>query len=293
MLKPTLAILAILGILVALLGIGVDYLLPGASPGFNLPQLLIVAAGLTLSFAAIQLRRKSFRSRLYAMRSKSIAAAAIITLLTLLALEIVLTVWGMPTYFPAEMPKFDINVVPFWICDKVGCHYDHDAIVAACEIDEIEGRLCEVNRQGFSDSEDFIPPYAHDSSTRILMLGDSFTFGMSADLGMSYAEKLASDVPQSIIWNAGMTATGTNQALATFEVYGPRLRPQLTTLGFYMNDFDDNLLPLESWWSTEDSEGNKVIHRKQKIDYLGNVVEIDINNLGIYEYYGRHAPAMS
>ena len=43
--KFVLTLLAILGILITLFGIGVDYLLPGTSPGFDLPQLLIVVGG--------------------------------------------------------------------------------------------------------------------------------------------------------------------------------------------------------------------------------------------------------
>ena len=43
--------------LLALFGIGVDYLLPGTGPGFNLPQLLIAGAGLALTLVATQLRR--------------------------------------------------------------------------------------------------------------------------------------------------------------------------------------------------------------------------------------------
>ena len=55
--KFVLTLLAILGILITLFGIGVDYLLPGTSPGFDLPQLLIVGAGLALTLVATQLRR--------------------------------------------------------------------------------------------------------------------------------------------------------------------------------------------------------------------------------------------
>ena len=279
------------GVLIAFVGISLDYLLPGTSPGFNLPQLLIVAAGLAITLLAIQLRRLDRRRRLADLRGKTFAAAAIVTLLTLLLLEVILTAWGMPTYFPTEMPALELNTVPWWICDEAGCHFDYDAVIPACYTGELKGRLCALNRQGFSDSEDFIPPDANDDRSRILILGDSFTFGMSADLGMSFAEKLATDVSHSIVWNAGMNGAGTNQAVASFKVYGPLLRPQLTALGFYLNDFDDNLLPISSWWSAVDSDGKKVIHRKQKIDSLGNVVEFDINDIGVYAFHGKSPPS--
>ena len=41
-----------LGMLIALAGVAIDYILPGTSPGLNLPQLVIIAAGLTVSYLA-------------------------------------------------------------------------------------------------------------------------------------------------------------------------------------------------------------------------------------------------
>ena len=57
--------LFVLGLVIATLGIALDYLLPASSPGFNLPQLLIVAAGIGLSSIAALLRHESLRNRLY------------------------------------------------------------------------------------------------------------------------------------------------------------------------------------------------------------------------------------
>ena len=48
--RPIILALFVSGLLIALLGIGIDHLLPGASPGVNLPQLLIVGSGLLLSW---------------------------------------------------------------------------------------------------------------------------------------------------------------------------------------------------------------------------------------------------
>ena len=234
------AILVVVGTLVAIFGIAIDYLLPGASPGVNLPQLLVVAAGLSLALVATLLRREKTRSRLSAKLGKSIAAAAIISLLTLLVLELGLAMWGMPTYFSTEPPQYRLTVAPWWTCGVAGCRYDYDSVVLACASGELKGRVCALNQQGYSDSEDFILENDYEERTRILLLGDSFTFGMSADVGMSFAEKLSDELQHSIIWNTGIPGAGTNQALLSFNVYGPQLRPQLTILGFYNNDFDDN-----------------------------------------------------
>ena len=53
--NAALALLAGLGILTALLGIGMDAL-PGSYPGLGLPQLLLTAAGLALALVAFALR---------------------------------------------------------------------------------------------------------------------------------------------------------------------------------------------------------------------------------------------
>ena len=45
-------LLLLLGILIAIVGVGSDYLLPGASPGLNLPQLLIIIAGIVISLGS-------------------------------------------------------------------------------------------------------------------------------------------------------------------------------------------------------------------------------------------------
>ena len=57
-----------MGILIALFGVGIDYVLPGTSPGLNLPQLLVIAAGLALSLGAHQLRREEVRRKLSSER---------------------------------------------------------------------------------------------------------------------------------------------------------------------------------------------------------------------------------
>ena len=50
-------VLFLLGLLISLFGIAVDFILPGASPGLNLPQILIIAAGLLIALGAFLSRR--------------------------------------------------------------------------------------------------------------------------------------------------------------------------------------------------------------------------------------------
>ena len=107
-----LMLLIIFGILLALFGIGIDYLLPGTSPGLNLPQLLIIAAGLALSTSAWQLRRA--KDQLWFLRAakKAMAPSLAVTLVTLVLLELVLSAFGMTTYYPPERLSVVIDSVP-------------------------------------------------------------------------------------------------------------------------------------------------------------------------------------
>ena len=282
--------LFVTGIAIALLGIGIDFLLPGTSPGVNLPQLLIVAFGLALALLAARFRRSKLVRGAVAGRAKLLATFAIVTLATLLVLEIVLAVWGMPTYFHAHVPEHDYQELPWWTCDDSGCHYVYEEVQTACAAGDLSGRYCQVNRQGYANSDDFAPIDAANEQLRILLLGDSFTWGMSADYGMSFAERLTADLPQMIVWNAGIHGTGTNQALATFKTYAPQLRPHLTVLGFFENDFDDNYMPVDSTRFIREPDGTAIFVRKYRIDEYENLTDFDLNDRQYVLTYKQKPP---
>ena len=276
------------GIILALLGAGIDYILPGTSPGLNLPQILIIVAGVSLSALAWQLRRPGLRRRLSRALGKTLLAAIAVSIVTLIALEILLTVFGMSTLYLASPPPIRVTPVDWWICDEPGCHYIYDNVQADCQKGGIPERICAINRQGYAGSRDFEPPQVYDDKLRILLLGDSFTFGRTAEMGKSFAEYLESAFPEALIWNTGMSGTGTNQAVRAFEYFAPQLRPQLAILGFVMNDFGDNLLPIDSWFRVLDPLGRPVSVRFFHYDAWGNVYNSDIETA--MRYFGHGAP---
>ena len=282
--------LIVIGVLVALFGAAVDYLLPGTSPGLNLPQLLIIAAGLSLSFSAWQLRRPEVRRRFSSSAGKSIAVALSITLTTLLVLEIVLTVWGIPTYFPSVIPSQDVIVSDFRICDELGCRPATDATRRGCADGSIVGRPCIVNRQGFADNDDFVVGDDFESRMRMMMMGDSYTQGYSADIGNSYVEYIEAIFPEFIVWNTAISGNGTNRAATAFQAFAPTLRPQLSVLGFVMNDFRDNLVPHDDWLVLEDA--NRVVHfvRRFRFDRWGNPVKLPAAEVNAYLAKGYNPP---
>ena len=213
-----------------------------------------------------------------------------IALATLLVLEIILSISGMSALVPAIPADYRLSEAPWWVCDEAGCHYDYASVQPACESGELKGRVCAVNRQGYSDSEDFELPADYEDRTRILLLGDSFTWGMSADLGKSYAETLSAAHPDAIVWNAGVPGTGVNQALLAFDAFAPVLMPQLTILTFFDNDFDDNLLPIDSWMNALDSNGKAFHIRKYAIDHEENVIAFDTQDLAYIRVHQKQPP---
>ena len=288
-----------LGILMALFGIGAE-LLPGAHPGFNLPQILLIAAGLLLSLMAFVLRRPDARRRVWAELRKHWAPGLAVSVITFLVLEFVLGAMDRPPlYFPPDPPEELLDPRTQWTCDEAGCRYIYDALVAECENRELSGvvmdipikeiRRCIVNRQGFHDMQDFVVGDDFDERMRILMLGDSFTFGETAEIGSSYVETIEANFPQSIVWNTGISGTGTEQALASFQVYAPILQPQLTILGFYTNDFVDNVLPMDLWLWVGTKNG-RIFMRRPQADNSGNAMTLDEHKDYYYRAHGVEPP---
>ena len=280
----------VLGIAIALLGIGID-LLPGSTSGINLPQLLMITGGLFLAVLAMVLRRVDARRRVWLLFRGNLLAVLAISGLTLIVLEFVLAAVQLPTYFPAEIPPSDFEQAPWWTCDLAGCHFIFDEAEKACEDGILSNRDCLVNRQGFGDSQDFVAHDDLDDKLRILALGDSFTFGWSADLGHSYVETVEKILNHIEVWNVGIPGAGHHHALASLREYAPVMQPQLVILGFSMNDFEDNLLPMDAWLRTIASDKMYHLIRQYKFDQWGNVIKLELKTFDYYRQVFAFPPA--
>ncbi len=285
------ASLLVIGVLITLFGIGADHLLPEASPGVNLPQLLVIAIGLAVLVVAALLRNRRFWHAMKGRYRNSLMAALLITIATVIALEIALAVADIPTYYRDFSTDTTLTAAPWWTCDAAGCHYVYEYVQVACETGVLRDRVCNINKQGYSDSEDFELPADWADRNRILLLGDSFTWGLSADLGKSFGETLEAALPDAIIWNTGIPGTGTNQARMVFDVYAPILLPQLTVLSFVPNDFGDNLLPVDSWLNALDINGDFMLTRRYWFDEEENLIEFDLDTLGFIRAHGKQPPS--
>ena len=73
-------------------------------------------------------------------------------------------------------------------------------------------------------------------------------------------------------------------------MYGSLLRPQLTILGFFTNDFDDNLLPVDSWMNAVTADGMAINVRKYRVDSRENIIEFDLRSIQHLTVYGKDPP---
>ena len=267
----------------------VDYL-PDARPGFNSFQLLLLFAGLVVTPSALFLRRTRARSAMFKRVRKNLLASLAVTAISLLALELLLTAMGAPTHYPTVIPSVEYEAAPWWTCDEAGCHYVPGRIDDICAEVTAAVWSCLVNEQGFHDGDEFVASDDLASRFRILTMGDSFTFGLSADEGKSYVDAIEAMVPDSIVWNTGISGTGTKQALASFRAFAPIMKPHIAIYGFYVNDFDDNLLPIDGYFVGVGDDGRPIGIRNHRVDQWGNLVKLDQATAVYYHEHGHDPP---
>lgn len=281
------------GLFLAFFGLLFDFMLPSSDPGIGLPQLLIAALGAGLAFVGWLLRREKFRKRLAHQLRANLGKSILIALGTIVALELALVLVGYSTYYPIEPPKTYWEIVDWFGCDaRMGCRYRYEAARNACDADKLEGLHCVFNTLGFADSDEFVASADLAQRNRVLALGDSFSQGYSADVGFSYIATIEKMLPEIALWNLGIAATSTNQALASFDGIAPIMQPQLTLLGFYVgNDFIGNRWPIDKWVAFNQG-GRKVVRSMSAVleGRWGRLYEVDPMTLLGYSHINVNPP---
>jgi len=104
--------------------------------------------------------------------------------------------------------------------------------------------LYAINSLGFRDEE--FPEEKPEGVFRILVLGDSMTFGPAMNLEQTYPKVLEELLNESVaaelrfqVINAGVSGYNPYQELATWRGAGVALDPDLVIVGFCVNDVDD------------------------------------------------------
>lgn len=281
--------LMVLGIGIALVGIGLD-LIPGSSPGISAPQFLIILSGISLSIVSWFLRSPNRRQHVTSNIGKNLLIVVVVVGIMIVVLEILLSVLSFPVRYPAEIESLTLEPIPYWQCDELGCRYDYDVVQTLCADDQLTGIHCVINEAGFHDTDTFDAASAdeHDG-LKIMALGDSFTFGASASLGSSFIDTLELNLDDTLIWNLGMPGTGNTQALTLLDRYIDELNPDLVLLGFYMNDYQDNTYPLDQFYigSVDDSFA---LIRQYSLTPNGTPIKINNPTHLLYRYHGVEPP---
>lgn len=122
-----------------------------------------------------------------------------------------------------------------------------------------------TNKQGFRSHKDF--EYKKpDGTLRVLSLGDSHTQGYEVDdhctfsaIIETYLQRRGRNVE---VMNAGVSGFSTAEELALLENGGIKYAPDFVVLGFFANDFQDNI---NAGLFRLGEDGNLVIQKKEHI----------------------------
>lgn len=96
-----------------------------------------------------------------------------------------------------------------------------------------------TNASGMRNDENF-PEQTVTGKPRLLIVGDSYSFGFGVSNEETYAYQLAKVMPDWDVMNLAVSATGTDQHYLMYEQVGEKYQPDLVLLGFYVLDYNRN-----------------------------------------------------
>jgi hypothetical protein len=103
------------------------------------------------------------------------------------------------------------------------------------------GKILNTNSRGFRGREEYASG-RQANKTRILVLGDSFTFGEGVSDTETYSHDLQELMPSAEVINMGVHGCGHDQILLLLKEEGPRYEPSIVMLGFVEHDMERNLV---------------------------------------------------
>ena len=96
------------------------------------------------------------------------------------------------------------------------------------------------NARGYRSAN--IEPSRNPCNTRIVILGDSFTYGLGVQDDETFSALLDQNDTTREVLNMGVKGYGTNQELLTLVYEGLAFDADLYVLAMFGNDFDDNVI---------------------------------------------------
>jgi hypothetical protein len=109
------------------------------------------------------------------------------------------------------------------------------------EIKAFGNKILNTNSKGFRGKKDF-PYIKNKEMLRILILGDSFTFGDEVSDDETYSYYLQQMLPHTEVINIGVHGYGHDQMLVLLQEEGVKYKPDIVILGFLPMDMSRNLL---------------------------------------------------
>jgi len=109
-----------------------------------------------------------------------------------------------------------------------------------------EGKTLNTNSRGLRGRREYA--YGkHPTKPRVLIFGDSFTFGDEVSDDETYAHYLQEMMPEAEIINMGMHGYGHDQMLVFLREEGVKYRPDVVIVGFVTIDMPRNLLAFRDY----------------------------------------------
>ncbi len=109
------------------------------------------------------------------------------------------------------------------------------------DVKTIDNKTLNTNSRGLRGKRDF--PYTKNKDkVRILILGDSFTFGDEVSDDETYSAHLQAMLPHTEIINMGVHGYGRDQMLILLKEEGIKYQPDIVILGFLALDMSRNIL---------------------------------------------------
>jgi len=109
------------------------------------------------------------------------------------------------------------------------------------------------NQQRMRGDKNFTRERPAEFQSRILFLGDSFTYGLGSGDREIFPELVNMRLPDVEVINSGCNAYGQREELAVLDILGEALRPDLAILMFFWNDLEDNWMRKRPAYQIADS----------------------------------------
>jgi hypothetical protein len=107
-------------------------------------------------------------------------------------------------------------------------------------ITENIGHTYRSNTQGFRAEGEFT---ATDARMKIVLVGDSYTFGAGSDFQATFGSVLQHKSPARVVYNLGMPGFGVDQVWMSVRHQAMAFKPNLVVAGIVDADFDRSLEP--------------------------------------------------